>query len=65
MRLDVHFEGCPLNIILIKTQTTLTKQLFLFQQILEAYECLIDEGKRRLYDAQLEAAKSRAWWGWY
>ncbi len=46
----IYFEGCRLNIILIKTQAMLTKYFspFLFQLILRAYECLINEGKKRL-----------------
>lgn len=40
------------------------KATLLFQQILEAYECLVDVGSRGRYDAQLEAANRWGWWGW-
>ncbi len=48
-----------------KTPGNVDRATLLFQQMLEAYECLIDEGKRRLNDAQLEVENRRGWWGWY
>lgn len=51
-----------------KNPNNVEKATLLFQQVLEAYECLKDNAKRMMYDHQIDAhlrnTYPRQWWPW-